>query len=643
MSSRLKKTAPPPATSKFQLILESVIDYAIFRLDLEGRVMTWNSGAERLTGYTTDQISGHHFSEFYPAEDVASGKPEQQLEIAKRDGRMQAEGLRVRKDGSRFWASVVITPIRGLDNAVIGFADVTCDLTEQKRAEAELRQSEEQFRLLVEGVEEYAIYMLDPYGRVTTWNSGAQKIKRYRAEEIIGKNFACFYTPEDVAAGKPQHNLDIARRYGHVRDQGLRVRKDGSLFQAEVVITAMRDESGKIRGFSKVTRDITDQVRGREMEAAKIAAEQASRAKDDFLAALSHELRTPLTPALAAASYLVSNSARLPPEFTEDLEVIRRNIQLEARLIDDLLDLTRVTRGKLELHIERVDAHTAIRDALEITDEQIREKELSISTSLEAGRHFVRGDAVRIQQVFWNLINNAVKFTGPAGQIQISTRNDENDQFIFEITDTGIGIEPARREKLFSAFEQGDRSVTRQFGGLGLGLAISKNLVDLHDGTISVMSAGLSQGATFTVTLQALSESETEEASGETPTHPQRRLKILVVEDHNDTRHTLARLLSHFGHQIAMAASVESAMQTFRSRKFDAILSDIGLPDGSGYDIVRQAKRCYPVKAIALTGFGMDDDLRKSKAAGFDFHLTKPIDFAELRTVLGEISAGTAK
>jgi PAS domain S-box-containing protein len=218
----------------------------------------------------------------------------------------------------------------------------------------------------VDSVEEYAIYMLDPNGNVVTWNTGAQKIKGYSAEEIVGKNFACFYTAEDVAADKPQRNLREAARRGHIRDQGIRVRKDGSTFEAEVILTALCDAKGNIRGYSKVTRDITDQIRTREFEAEKIAAEKASKAKDDFLAALSHELRTPLTPALAAATYLEDNAPKLPPEFVEDVQIIRRNVQLQARLIDDLLDLTRIARGKLQLTLERVDANALVHDAIEI-------------------------------------------------------------------------------------------------------------------------------------------------------------------------------------------------------------------------------------------------------------------------------------
>src|ERR1700730_2056029 len=364
-----------------------------------------------------------------------------------------------------------------------------------------LDQTAEQFHILVDSVEEYAIYMLDPNGKVVTWNTGAEKIKGYRPEEIIGKNFACFYTAEDVAADKPQRNLGEAARRGHIRDQGIRVRKDGSTFEAEVVLTALYDSKGNIRGYSKVTRDITDQVRNREFEAEKIAAEKASKAKDNFLAALSHELRTPLTPALAAATYLEDNAPKLPPEFAEDVQIIRRNVQLQARLIDDLLDLTRIARGKLQLTLERVDANALVHDAIEIAGSAIAAKKLHVSTEFDAGKAHVLGDSIRLQQVFWNLINNAVKFTPPGGQITIRTSNDDAGRFHFEVRDNGIGIERERLASLFTPFEQADASVSREFGGLGLGLAISKHLVGLHRGTIEGKSRGRSFGGTSVDTL----------------------------------------------------------------------------------------------------------------------------------------------
>jgi PAS domain S-box-containing protein len=508
------------------------------------------------------------------------------------------------------------------------------------KAEAKLQATEEQFHLLVDSVEEYAIYMIDPVGNIVTWNSGAQRIKGYRASEIIGKNFTCFYTAEDVAADKPQRNLDVARKKGCIREQGLRVRKDGSVFNAEIVMSAVRDGAGNIRGFSKVTRDLTEQIRARSAEAARAAAEKANKAKDEFLAALSHELRTPLTPALAAASYLADHSDKLPAELSDGLDTIRRNIQLEARLIDDLLDLTRISSGKIELRFDRVDAHAVIREALDIAQEDIGEKSLNVSTAFTAKDHHIWADRIRIEQVFWNLICNAVKFTPPKGRIEIRTSNDERNHFQFEITDTGIGIEAEGQRSLFKPFEQADASVTRQFGGLGLGLAISKHLVDLHDGVIKVQSRGRGFGTTFKVTLDVMADQVGESGvRARVPRPPTKSLRILLVEDHGDTRRTLERLLTHFGHKISTAETTERALKIVQSQDFDVVLSDIGLPDGSGYEVISRAKQRQSLKGVALTGFGTDADIRRGREAGFDFHLVKPVDFHELRSVLDQVSA----
>ncbi|PYJ32220.1 MAG: hybrid sensor histidine kinase/response regulator [Verrucomicrobia bacterium] len=507
-----------------------------------------------------------------------------------------------------------------------------------------LHRTAEQFHILVDSVEEYAIYMVDPDGNVVTWNTGAQKIKGYTAEEIIGKNFACFYTAEDVAAGKPQRNLREAARRGHIRDQGLRVRKDGTTFEAEVILTALRDAKGNIRGYSKVTRDITDQIRSRESEAEKIAAERASKAKDDFLAALSHELRTPLTPALAAATYLEDNAEKIPQEFVEDVQLIKRNVKLEARLIDDLLDLTRITRGKLRLDLETCDAHTIIRNAIDTASSATAAKKLKLSTKLNAKQRHIRADCIRLQQVFWNLINHAVKFTPPGGQIAIRTFDGDRGRFHFEITDNGIGIERERLASLFKPFEQADASVTRQFGGLGLGLAISKHLVDLHHGTIEAQSCGRSFGATFKVILDVLPEGvgKTDQDSRAVK-RPQKPLRILLVEDHRDTRHMLSRLLTHFGHQVLTADNIRNALNIIASENVEVLLCDIGLPDGTGYEVIAEAKRKRRIKAVAITGFGTEEDIRRSKGAGFDFHLVKPVDVHELQTILDQVDAGSSR
>jgi PAS domain S-box-containing protein len=637
MSEEKVNSSPPENEEQFRLLVNSISDYAMFILDPSGRILTWNPGAQRIKGYAPNEIIGQHFSCFYPEEDRAA-KPFRLLCEAEIHGMVHDEGWRLRKGGERFWAAVTLTAMRDPERKLVGFAKVTRDMSERKKSEEKLRASEEQFRRLVESVDEYAIYMLDPQGNVATWNSGAQNIKQYKASEIIGKNFACFYTAQDVAARKPEQNLQDTRRKGHVRDQGLRVRKDGTTFHADVFLSVLRDEAGVLRGYSKVTRDVTDQLRHREMEAAKIAAEKANQAKDDFLATLSHELRTPLTPALAAASLLSHNSGRIPAEFKPELDTIRRNVQLEARLIDDLLDLTRVTRGKMELRFERVDSHEVVREAFAIAQPDSEQKQLRVTLELEAKEHEIWADRIRIQQVFWNLINNAVKFTPPNESIRIRTSNDEAGHLILEVIDTGIGIDAAYQGALFEPFDQGDRAVSRQFGGLGLGLAISRQLVSLHAGGLEVESAGRSQGATFRVTLDlADKNARVEKAAATGPQAEFKSLRILLVEDHGDTRRTLSRLLTYFGHQISVADCTQSALDIVDSEKFDVVLSDIGLPDGTGYEVISQAKRKQTLTGVALTGFGTDADVKRGKEAGFDFHLTKPVDFHELRTVLDQV------
>lgn len=409
--------------------------------------------------------------------------------------------------------------------------------------------------------------------------------------------------------------------------------KDGTILERYSQVQLLdRKPVGRVWSF----RDITERKRAEEnLEAAKIAAEQANQAKDDFLASLSHELRTPLTPAMIAASYLSENE-KLAPELREDVMAIFRNVQLEAQLIDDLLDVTRITRGKIEVHHEVVDVHALLENAVRIVKSDITAKAIQFSIELVAPNHHIWADPVRIQQVFWNLMNNAVKFTPTNGQISTRSYN-KGSQFVFEITDSGIGIDPSRHASIFEPFHQGERSITRRFGGLGLGLTISKTLLDLHGGTIAVESAGQNQGTTFRVFLDLLSEpisSEREGIDGRATTS--RKLRLLVVDDHADTRGVLSRLLLKCGHEVVTADSAAKALEILDTGRFDALISDIGLPETSGYELVRRAKQRHTLKGIALSGLGMEEDVRRSLEAGFDHHLTKPINFQELQSVLGK-------
>jgi PAS domain S-box-containing protein len=414
--------------------------------------------------------------------------------------------------------------------------------------------------------------------------------------------------------------------------------KDGTILERYSQIQFL---DGKPVGRVWSFRNVTERKHAEEsLEAAKIAAENANKAKDDFLASLSHELRTPLTPAMVAASYLAENE-NLPPEFREDVTSIWRNVQLEAQLIDDLLDVTRITRGKIEVHHEVVDVHRLLHSAVEIVGRDISKKEIQLVIDLGAAQQHVWADPVRIQQVFWNLINNAVKFTPQKGRISIRSFN-KGKQFVFEISDTGIGIEHEQVARIFEPFHQGERSITRRFGGLGLGLTISKTLLDLHGGKISVESGGKNRGATFRVFLNLLQKpmKVTMEKVSKTVTAP-KSLRLLLVDDHADTRAVLSRLLTKSGHEVVTAESADKALTILDGGRFDVLISDIGLPDCSGYELVREAKRRQLLKGIALSGLGMDDDILRSMEAGFDCHLTKPINFQELKAIL-ESDSSTA-
>ena len=360
---------------------------------------------------------------------------------------------------------------------------------------------------------------------------------------------------------------------------------------------------------------------------------RSNLAKDQFLAMLSHELRTPLTPVIASAVELEGEEA-LPENIQESLHMIRRNVELEARLIDDLLDLTRISKGKVQLNFEIVDAHTLLQNALEIYHTEIERKHLVLRLDLAAQKVHLRADPARLQQIFWNLINNAVKFTPQNGQIHISTSNDSDEHLHVEIADTGLGIEPETLPKIFDAFEQGTRT---RWGGLGLGLAISKTLVEAHKGSITVQSGGRNMGTRFSLVFPTCPKPD-RNAVPMIRRHASQRqsMRILLVEDHEDTNKSLTNLLRRRGYYVQSATSLQSALELSAKEEFDVLISDLGLPDGSGIELMQKLSSDRPLFGIALTGFGMEDDIRKSREAGFKHHLVKPIDLTKLDHLIQE-------
>jgi signal transduction histidine kinase len=421
-------------------------------------------------------------------------------------------------------------------------------------------------------------------------------------------------------------------------------------------VEPLHDPAGSIIGVVGVALDITERKRAEEQleqardEAKRLKqeAEAANHAKDRFLAMLSHELRTPLTPALLAATEL-EERGNLPASAMENLAMIRRNIEVEATLIDDLLDLTRVARGKMELSIRPTNVHGTLQRAIEICRQDFNEKQIELTTDLSAQRSLAMADPARLQQVFWNLIKNAVKFNRRGGQVTIRTMNvpsatpDEPPKIVAEVSDTGIGIEPEFLPKVFDAFEQGAPAITREFGGLGLGLAITKALVEAHRGQLRAQSPGRDRGATFSVALQTVHEPVESPVRSEPPASrtEHKAVKILLVEDHVDTRRVMSSVLARMGHDVRSAGTVAAALQSLESERFEVLVSDISLPDGSGLDLmrrIRQANGKMPVHGIALSGLSMADDIRQCYDAGFEKHLAKPVNLRQLQDVIQELA-----
>ncbi|HSU16447.1 MAG TPA: PAS domain S-box protein [Longimicrobium sp.] len=525
-------------TDLHRLLVESVRDYAIFVLDRTGHVLTWNPGVERLKGYTADEIIGRHFSTFYPAEDLAWNKPAWELEVATREGRFEDEGWRLRKDGSRFWANVVITALRDEMGELVGFAKVTRDLTERRAAEEELRQSEQRFRLLVQNVRDYAIFMLDPGGHIISWNEGAQHINGYSEAEILGRHFSIFYPDEDIGWGKPPWELEVATSEGRFEEEGWRIRKNGERFWANVVITALRAPGGELLGFTKVTRDLTERrasmqreladarrlaaeetaramaesraqelgalneqlrTQAEELEQRRREAEQANRVKSEFLAAMSHELRTPLN-AIGGYAQLLAMGIQGPVNEEQEaaLHRIQRSQQHLLGLINDILNFSRMEAGEVTYAADPIPVQDAVEAASEIV--AVSAKTRGVALEVRPGAPAtVLGDRPKLDQILLNLLSNAIKFTEPGGRVTLE-HGVEDGRVAIRVRDTGIGIPADKLEAVFEPFVQVGRSLTHPAEGTGLGLAISRDLARGMGGDLTAVSTE-GKGSVFSLTL----------------------------------------------------------------------------------------------------------------------------------------------
>lgn len=496
---RNEPAGPPPDTAwtaeRLRLLLESITDYAIFMLDTEGRVTTWNVGAERIKGYTAAEIIGQHISRFYTPEDARDGRPQRLLGLARTQGRVEDEGWRVRKDGTRFWADVILSAVRDASGTLVGYSKVTRDLTERRKADEQLRLSEARFRLLVESVKDYAIFMLDPQGYVVTWNAGAERLKGYRAEEIIGQRFTRFYPEEEALSGRCDRKLEVALREGRFEEEGWRIRKDGSRFWANVLITAIKDSTGQHLGFTKVTRDLTER-RQLEEERLRLAhAEEALRLRDEFLSIASHELKTPLTALQLQLQSLHERVERLDARTATKVDRASRSSERLADLIEALMDVSRIATGRFELHPRSFDLVEAARDTVEHLREAATRAGCELSLKTE-GTLPGTWDRLRIEQVLTNLLSNAIKYAAKA-PIEVSLLR-EGETAILEVRDRGPGIPEEALPRIFERFERA--AEMRNYGGLGLGLYVVREIVKAHNGMVTVhnLPAG---GACFTVRL----------------------------------------------------------------------------------------------------------------------------------------------
>jgi PAS domain S-box-containing protein len=557
---------------------------------------------------------------------------------------------------------------------------------------APARHQDEQFRQLVLGVKDYAIFMLDADGHISSWNAGAERIKGYRADEVVGRHFSIFYPEETVQRGWPEQELQSARERGSFEDEGWRLRKDGTRFWANVVITAIYDERGEHLGFAKVTRDLTERRRAEtdlraahdqlerrvaertaeltainehlrsevarrtaleaelrrlaaQLEASVVELGEADRRKNEFLAMLAHELRNPMAPIANGLELLTATVT--DPSASATLQRMERQMHILARLVDDLLDVARIMQGRIELRRAPTDVAEVVKSALETASPVIDARGHLISLSLPDPPLRIDGDPVRIAQVLSNLLVNAAKYSDEPSRIELEAAGDPN-QVTITVRDHGIGIAADFIPRIFDLFTQAEPSLDRSRGGLGIGLTLSRRLVELHGGTLTASSKGRGKGSQFVVRLPAaVGVGESPHRADAAPTVPAPvPRRVLVVDDSADAADSTCALIRHWGYRCEALHSPGQVLDTVLRFRPDVVLLDIGLPGMSGYDIARLLRReeCgRSLLLVAMTGYGSDEDRRESAAAGFDHHLVKPVDLDRLRSILDSGAPGAAE
>jgi PAS domain S-box-containing protein len=654
MSASAGREGPVPlsrveAQAQLAAIVESSDD-AIVSKNLDGVIQSWNAGAQRIFGWSADEVVGRSITIIIPPDRLHE---ETQILARLRAGERvdHFETVRVRKDGRPVHVSVTISPVRNAAGRIVGASKIARDVTLLKEYERRLTD-------FVENATE-GLHWVGADGTILWANRCELEMLGYTREEYVGRNIAEIHTDrpviDDILAR-------LARGESLVNQPARMTARDGSIRHV-LINSCGRFENGVFKNTQCFTRDVTDLKRAEEERnqllererAARLEAEHASRMKDDFLATLSHELRTPLNAVLGYAQLLRAGTLGAE-EFPDALEVIERNARAQTQIIEDLLDLSRIVSGKVRLDVQRVELATVVTAAIDALRPAAEARGVRLTAVLDPLVGPVKGDPSRLQQVVWNLVSNAIKFTPADGQVQVALER-VNSHVEIVVSDTGEGITPEFLPHVFDRFRQADASSTRRQGGLGIGLAIVKQLVELHGGTVRAKSPGPGRGSTFVVALplSVTHEDEPGEATRVHPKAPSRSaddacdeidlagVRVLVVDDEPDARHLVARILQLCGAEVIAAASVGEAIEQFRRRPPDVLISDLGMPEHDGYDLIRAVRALPPAgggncPAAALSAFARSEDRRRALMAGFQTHVAKPVEPAELIAVVASLA-----
>jgi PAS domain S-box-containing protein len=596
MSEHMQQKKVLSDERRYQYLISGIYDYAIYMLDPQGHVSSWNAGANRFKGYVAQEILGQHFSRFYTEEEREAGLPARALKTALEQGKYESEGWRVRKDGTRFWAHVVIDPIYNEEGTLLGFAKVTRDVTERKEAEDRLRESEQRFRLLVQGVTDYAIYMLSPEGVVTNWNSGAERIKGYTEEDIVGSHFSRFYTAEDQNAGVPKRALSTASDTGRFEAEGWRVRKDGTRFWAHVIIDAIRDDEGALVGFAKITRDLTEKKRAAEaLELANAALFQAQKMESigQLTGGIAHDFNNLLS--VLSSGLEVLAMQRGESGDTRVIESMRRAVDRGARMTQQLLSFAR----QQPLQAETRNLNRII-TGFETVLRRAGNSNIEFEIDLDRKAHSAMIDSARFESALLNLVVNARDAMPDGGRIVISTRNvtladheagslKAGNYVKVTVADTGTGMPPEVVARAFEPF-----FTTKEVGkGTGLGLSQVYGFIKQSDGEVVIKSRP-GEGSTIEIYLPAV----VDEAQEDRRSHVER---VLIVEDEPDLMDVAASLFTSMGYDVLTASSGREAIDVMEQRDVDILFTDIVMPNGmNGIELASYTRAHYPETKIML-------------------------------------------